>query len=179
MRKSGSDAQAKAAMMQLDAQQQFALAVEKVKDLFTGLANNMGVILGIMGAIAGLMAAIAISSIIATGGWALTGAVAAMAVFGVTGALVGSSLSGGAVGTGTSVSGEADKEPIKVNDFILETNKKDSFALVGGTSLSSNDKSIKEMASDMKSLVREMKKSTVLNINSNTLVQKAILTSYK
>ena len=65
------------------------------------------------------------------------------------------------------------------NPMALQTDKKDSFALVGGTSLSSNDKSIKEMASDMKSLVREMKKSTVLNINSNTLVQKAILTSYK
>ena len=179
MRKSGSDEQAKAAMMQLDAQQQFALAVEKVKDVFTVLGNNMTVVLGILGAIAGIMAAIAISSIIASGGLALAGAMGAMAVFGIGGALVGSSLSGGAVGTGTSVSGEADKEPVKVNDFILETNKKDSFALVGGTSLSSNDKSIKEMASDMKSLVKEMKKSTVLNINSNTLVQKAILTSYK
>ena len=90
---------------------------------------------------------------------------------------IGGAIGGGMLGSAIS---SVDKEPdAVVQDFVLKTDKKDSFALVGGTSLSSNDKSIKEMASDMKSLVREMKKSTVLNINSNTLVQKAILTSYK
>lgn len=180
LRMSGNDAQAKAAMMQLDAQQQFNLAVGKVKDLFVGLADNMGVVLGILGAIAGLMAAIAISSIIATGGGALIGASIAAATLGLGGLALGSSLSGGSVGTGESVSGASKlTEKKKVNDFILETNNKDSFALVGGTSLSSNDGNIKEMASDMKTLVREMKKSTVLNINTNQVVQKAIVTSYK
>jgi len=172
LRQSGSDAQAKAAMMRLDAQQKFNLAMEKVSNLFSILGNNLTTVLSIMGALAGVAAAIAVSITIATAGTNVLPALGAMALAGIGGAVGGGLL-------GSSIS-SVDKEPDAVaQDFVLKTDKKDSFALVGGTSLASNDSSIKEMASDMKALVNEMKKSTVLNINSNNVVQKAIVTSYK
>lgn len=86
---------AKQALLRLDAQQKFNLAVEKLQNLFTGLANNMTLVLGILGAIAGVMAAIALSSVIATGGAALYSALGAMAVAGISGAVLGGG--GGAI----------------------------------------------------------------------------------
>ncbi len=172
LRQSGSDAQAKAAMMRLDAQQKFNLAMEKVSNLFSILGNNLTTVLSIMGALAGVAAAIAVSITIATAGANVLPALGAMALAGIGGAV-----GGGMIGSALS---SVDEEPDAVaQDFVLKTDKKDSFALVGGTSLASNDSSIKEIASDMKALVKEMKKSTVLNINSNNVVQKAIVTSYK
>ncbi len=86
---------AKQALLRLDAQQKFNLAVEKLQNLFTGLANNMTLVLGILGAIAGVMAAIALSSVIATGGAALYSALGAIAVAGISGAVLGGG--GGAI----------------------------------------------------------------------------------
>ena len=175
LRNSGSDEQAKAALMQLTASQQLAMAVEKVNSIISVLGNNLGLVGAVLGVIAGLMAAIAISAIIASGGLALVGAGIAMAGLGIAGGIAGASLSSG-------TDGGADpkvKPNAKAQDFVLQTDKKDSFSLVGGTSLTSNDKYIKKMSMDMGSLLDEMKRSAVLKVDSTSVVQKAIEITYK
>jgi len=62
---------------------------------------------------------------------------------------------------------------LKLNDFTIQSHPKDTLVMAGGTRFGEETNKL------LKDVLSEMKKSTVLNINSNGVVQKAIVTSYK
>ena len=62
---------------------------------------------------------------------------------------------------------------ISANDFTIKTHPKDTLKMEGGTKFGDETNTL------LKSLLGEMRKSTVLKLDSNALVQKAIETTYK
>ena len=64
-------------------------------------------------------------------------------------------------------------DEISANDFTIKTHPKDTLRMEGGTKFGDETNTL------LKSLLGEMRKSTVLKLDSNTLVQKAIETTYK
>lgn len=84
-----NDKEAKAALDRLSAQDKFNAAIEKAKDLFTGLIDSMPTVLAILGSIAGVMLGIAASAVVATGGAAAIGGLAGLAALGIVGGLAG------------------------------------------------------------------------------------------
>ena len=62
---------------------------------------------------------------------------------------------------------------VNLNDFTIRANPKDTLVMAGGTKFGDETNKL------LKSMLGEMKKSTVLNIDSSNVVQKAIETTYK
>lgn len=178
LRRAGNEEDAKAALMRLDAQQQFEAAVAKVKDVFVGLADQLPIVIGLLTGMAVMMAAVAISAIFATGGIAAIGGAVGAAVLGgmLAGFGVNAMTSGDTGGVSAATKkAEGDREKyagqsafgeneVKVNDFTLNTNPADTFSLVGGTSLTTNDRHIENMSKDIKDL-KEVMKSLKLTVN--------------
>jgi len=62
---------------------------------------------------------------------------------------------------------------LNLDDFTIRANPKDTLVMAGGTKFGDETNNL------LKSMLSEMKKSTVLNIDSTNVVQKAIETTYK
>jgi hypothetical protein len=62
---------------------------------------------------------------------------------------------------------------LNLDDFTIRANPKDTLVMAGGTKFGDETNKL------LKSMLGEMKKSTVLNIDSSNVVQKAIETTYK
>jgi len=107
-----NDKNAKAALERLSAQEKFNAAVDKAKDLFVGLIDNMPTLLGILGTIAGVMAAIAISAVIASGGAAAIGGAIGLAALGFTGGMIGAAMGRSLEGPETKPDGEVIQDGI-------------------------------------------------------------------
>ena len=72
-----------------------------------------------------------------------------------------------------SIQSNATNKTITPDDFTIRQNPKDTLVMAGGTKFGEETNKL------LKSMLGEMKKSTVLNIDSNGVLQKAIETTYK
>jgi len=141
-----NDEEAKAALDRLSAQEKFTAAVEKAKDLFVGLIDNMPTLLGILGTIAGVMASIAISAVIASGGTAAIGGAIGLAALGIGGGIAGAAIGRSLEGPETKPNGEIIQDGIITPTGGLEVkgpkgsiylDKDDS--VIAGTALNRNN----------------------------------------
>ena len=64
-------------------------------------------------------------------------------------------------------------ETLKLNDFTIRANPKDTLVMAGGTKFGDETNTL------LKSMLGELKKSSVLNIDSNGVMQKFVETNYK
>lgn len=177
--KAADEESAKAALMRLDAQQKFNLAMEKLQNLFTGLANNMGVVLGILGAIAGVMAAIAVSAIIASGGAALIGAGIAAATLGIGGAIFGSSLSGKTDTYDTPTATGGGNATVNAKDLEIRTMPEDTIVTQAGTKLGRTEEMVKELKTNNELLKQLINSKGNVYMDGNKVGQALVLSSYQ
>lgn len=189
IRRSGSEEAAKASLMRLDAEQAFAEAVAKVKDVFVGMANALPLIIGGLTAIAVIMAAMAVSSIVATGG--IAGLTSAAVVAGFLGLMAGFGVNAAAKSGGggaSSVSGKSgssiDKDKyaslsgsgtneVKLNDFTIRANPKDTLVMAGGTKLGDETNTL------LKELISTVNKKAIIDIDEQAFISNAISYSTK
>ncbi len=188
-----NEEEALAALDRISNQEKFNAAIEKAKDLFTGMIDNMPTLLGILGTIAGVMAGIALSAVITSGGTALIGAGIAIASAGLIGGAIGTGL-GIAASSSTSGTGEGKAgEATKINDGIIDPDgglivsgpkgsirldKKDS--IVAGTQLdksdSSNNSSILEK---LDRLIAAVERGGTVYMDGNKVGESLLLATHK
>lgn len=200
LNQAASEKDAKAALERAKLQDRFNGALDKAKDIFASLIDNLPLLVGILTSLAVTMALVAASSVVTA--LALTGGTAAFAIAGGL-AVVGAGLAAGVMTSknmGSSSEEEESGTPTTVSDDriddgiidpqgglvvsgqkgSIQLNKQDS--IIAGTNLngsSSNQKGESAILAKLEKLIAAVEKGGNVYMDGNKVGEALVLSSYK